>query len=197
MDSRICFVGDSFVAGIGDDECMGWTGRLAKQSIANGHNLSSYNLGIRRDTSSDILARWKDECARRFNAGDRYFVMFAFGANDMTIENGELRVSEEQSIENFGKIIKQASSDYQVLALSPCPVCDEAQDERILALSERYEALANKLNIPYISVVQELLENPNWVREAKAGDGAHPNSGGYTYLAELINQNAKWFFAST
>lgn len=28
-DLRICFLGDSFVAGVGDPRCLGWAGRLA------------------------------------------------------------------------------------------------------------------------------------------------------------------------
>ena len=81
-----------------------------------------------------------------------------------------------------------------MLVISPCPVCDEAQDERILSLSKEYEAKANSLNIPYISVTKDLLANQDWVNEAAAGDGIHPNSKGYDYLAELISKNTKWFF---
>lgn len=31
-DLRICFIGDSFVAGVGDETALGWTGRLLARS---------------------------------------------------------------------------------------------------------------------------------------------------------------------
>src|SRR3954465_12905136 len=68
-DLRICFVGDSFVAGIGDPLCHGWAGRLTARTIADGQPLTSYNLGVRRQTSSDILTRWQYECDRRLQGG--------------------------------------------------------------------------------------------------------------------------------
>jgi lysophospholipase L1-like esterase len=35
-DVRVCFVGDSFVAGVGDPRHLGWAGRLAAQSQRKG-----------------------------------------------------------------------------------------------------------------------------------------------------------------
>ena len=39
-DLRICFVGDSFVAGVGDPLCLGWPGRLAARTFADGQPLT-------------------------------------------------------------------------------------------------------------------------------------------------------------
>jgi lysophospholipase L1-like esterase len=50
-DVRVCFLGDSFVAGVGDPHCLGWAGRLAALSHARGLLLTVYNLGVRRDTT--------------------------------------------------------------------------------------------------------------------------------------------------
>lgn len=58
-DLRVCALGDSFVAGFGDPECRGWLGRVA----ARGAPMTLYNLGIRRQTSPEIRARWKSEMA--------------------------------------------------------------------------------------------------------------------------------------
>ena len=57
-DHRICFIGDSFVQGTGDPECLSWVGRVAAKAQAAGWKITSYNLGVPRDTSRDILARW-------------------------------------------------------------------------------------------------------------------------------------------
>ncbi len=62
---RICFIGDSFVNGTGDDEALGWTGRIVATARAEGRDVTHYNLGIRRDTSADIAERWRAEVERR------------------------------------------------------------------------------------------------------------------------------------
>ena len=56
-DLRICFVGDSFVNGTGDETKLGWTGRVCAALEVNNPDLeiTFYNLGIRRDTTEDIL----------------------------------------------------------------------------------------------------------------------------------------------
>jgi lysophospholipase L1-like esterase len=64
-DIRICFVGDSYVQGTGDDECLGWAGRLCASARRAGHNITYYNLGVRRETSTDITRRWLAECEPR------------------------------------------------------------------------------------------------------------------------------------
>lgn len=35
-DLRVCFVGDSFVAGVGDPEQLGWAGRVAARTHSAG-----------------------------------------------------------------------------------------------------------------------------------------------------------------
>ena len=46
---RICFIGDSFVSGAYDEDCAGWAGRISAAARRRGHDVSSYNLGIRGD----------------------------------------------------------------------------------------------------------------------------------------------------
>ena len=45
-DLLVCFVGDSFVAVVGDPEHLGWVGRLSAWTEATGQRLTSYNLGL-------------------------------------------------------------------------------------------------------------------------------------------------------
>ncbi|WP_281179812.1 hypothetical protein [Nocardia grenadensis] len=37
-DQRICFVGDSFVAGVGDPQALGWTERLTAHDLGRGQD---------------------------------------------------------------------------------------------------------------------------------------------------------------
>ena len=66
---RICFVGDSLVNGTGDPACLGWTGRVCAAACDAGHDITYYNLGIRRATSADIHGYWRDEVTRRLPEG--------------------------------------------------------------------------------------------------------------------------------
>src|SRR6202011_3560744 len=79
---RICFFGDSMVNGTGDDACLGWVGRVCAAARRRGRDLTCYNLGIRRDTSADVLARWQREAEARLLPEHDGRLIFSFGAND-------------------------------------------------------------------------------------------------------------------
>src|SRR5688500_4352961 len=91
-DIRICFIGDSFVNGTGDDTALGWVGRVCAAARARGVGLTAYNLGIRRDTSLGVLARCEQEWSRRLPVGvdgvdgvDGRIVL-SFGVNDTVVD---------------------------------------------------------------------------------------------------------------
>jgi len=54
---RILAFGDSFVAGAGDPDHLGWLGR----ALQGRPEVTVYNLGVRGDTAADIAARWGAE----------------------------------------------------------------------------------------------------------------------------------------
>ncbi len=192
-DHRICFVGDSFVQGTCDPECRGWVGRVGAAAQARGFHVTAYNLGIRRDTSRDILARWEAECAARLQMGTPY-LFFAFGANDMTSEAGALRVPEAESIVNFQTLVSNARTRYPLLVMGPLPVGDPAQDARILTLCSHYAQTAADLALPYLPLATHLIDNPIWQREIAANDGSHPGAAGYDLIADHLLAWAAWWF---
>src|SRR5689334_860809 len=96
---RICFFGDSFVNGTGDDDALGWVGRVVADARRAGCDLTAYNLGIRRNTSADVAARWEGEARLRLPADCDGRLVFSFGANDCVssgVDRGS-RVEPEQS----------------------------------------------------------------------------------------------------
>ncbi len=137
-DHRICFVGDSFVQGTADETALGWVGRVTTAARRDGHDLTAYNLGVRRDTSADIRIRWFAECTARMQRECRYGTVFSFGANDMTAENGVLRVAVDDSMANLAAIVTEAKKLGAVLVIGPLPVNEPEQDRRIIALCARY-----------------------------------------------------------
>jgi lysophospholipase L1-like esterase len=97
---RICFIGDSFVNGTGDPECLGWTGRICVAAQRQGYDITYYNLGVRRETSADIKARWWQEASCRLSQEYDGRVVFSFGTNDTTIETDRTRIEFGESIKN-------------------------------------------------------------------------------------------------
>ncbi|MEV0294323.1 GDSL-type esterase/lipase family protein [Nocardia sp. NPDC050710] len=186
-DLRICLVGDSFVAGVGDARCLGWAGRLGALAHAEGLPLTAYNLGVRRQTSADILGRWLPECEQRLTSGTDARVVLSFGVNDSTHEDGVARVALEESAANLTKLLGQAAErGWPVLMVGPPPVDDLAQNARTAELDARFAECCANAGVPYVRVHRALRESAVWMREVRAGDGAHPGADGYDVLAELI-----------
>lgn len=189
---RICFVGDSFVNGTGDPECLGWTGRICAAAQKQGHDLTYYNLGVRRQTSTEIASRWLGEVSCRLPEGCDGRVVFSFGVNDTTIEDGHPRVGSDETLKNTHKILSIASVLFPVLMVGPPPVACESQNPKIAYLSQQFRSISRGLDVPYLDVFTPLKESETWISEAAASDGAHPRSTGYSELAYLVQNWSSW-----
>ncbi|HEY7813002.1 MAG TPA: GDSL-type esterase/lipase family protein [Nakamurella sp.] len=186
-DVRVCFVGDSFVAGVGDAEHLGWVGRLSAYSHLSGQPLTAYNLGVRRETTADVLRRQSNECAARLPPGCAAGVVLSVGVNDTTLLGGRPRVASPYSAANLDMMLRQArDAAWPTLVVGPPAVDDEYQNDRIAGLDGLFAALCQRRGVPYVGVQAELRRDPGWRREIRAGDGAHPGTGGYQVLAELV-----------
>jgi lysophospholipase L1-like esterase len=186
-DVRVIFFGDSFVAGVGDDTGLGWVARVVAGAFAAGVPLTAYNLGVRRETSAAVLERWEAEARRRVSPDADCRVVFSFGANDATVENGSPRVSAADSVAGLSQAIAGAARlALPVLVVGPPPANDDDQQNRIIRLSASFAEVAAERGVPYVDVAGALRASSTWRREAEAGDGAHPGREGYALLAELV-----------
>lgn len=195
-DIRVCFVGDSFVAGIGDPDHRGWVGHVCAEAAARGTQLTAYNLGVRRETSADIARRWLDECVPRLLPGCLPHVVFSFGVNDTTLESGHDRIAPHDSAAHARQILQTAKTRYTAVMIGPPPVADSDQNRRIQTLSKTLDGVCRELQIPYLPVFEPLTENPVWMRQVNGNDGAHPRSEGYKVLAQLVIEWRHWPFRS-
>lgn len=183
---RICFIGDSFVQGIGDPEYRGWVGRVLQ---ATEGDITAFNLGIRRDTSEDVLRRCRQEIGPRTLPGVDNRLVVSFGSNDASEENGKVRVDPARCLDNLATILDEARPrDIASLVVGPPPVIDagERHLRRLSELADEMAALCRSQSVPFIATTQDLADDPTWTQEAMAGDGAHPGSGGYQKLADII-----------
>jgi lysophospholipase L1-like esterase len=186
-DRRVFFVGDSFVAGIGDPEYRGWVGRLAARSAREGVPITAYNLGVRRNTSGDVCRRWPAEVAARRAPGCDERMVVSVGVNDTVVEDGRQRVGMARSMTNLAAIVDGAAqARLPLLVVGPPPVDDPAQNERIELLDGRFRAACSTGAVPYVATFTALVAEPRWTEEVRRGDGAHPGSGGYDLLADLV-----------
>jgi lysophospholipase L1-like esterase len=186
-DLRVLFFGDSIVAGAGDPQGRGWVGRVVEASWAAGLPLTSYGLGVRRQTSVEVAARWLAEARPRLHPGADNRVVFAFGVNDATHEEGAPRVEADVSVATLERVLGEADQlGLPAFVVGPGPVCDPEHRARIRALSERFEVVCRRRGVPYVAVVEALRASSTWLNEAARGDGAHPSAGGYDALSSLV-----------
>lgn len=183
--TQFCFIGDSFVAGIGDETALGWTGRLAARASAAGIPATAYNLGVRGNTSSDILARCRGEVDARRSPKRQTLVVLSMGVNDTTQVDGRARIPLEDSCANLELLLEMFADD-PVLVVGPPAVSDDAQNKQIRELTERYRSVCRGRGIPFVQVFHALELDPVWRRQVLEGDGAHPRSEGYAALYELV-----------
>lgn len=192
QDIRICFVGDSFVNGTCDLAYLGWTGRLCLNLAEQGLRVTYYNLGIRGDTSADIVQRWEIETARRLKEGYDNRVVFSFGTNDTTLENGQRRVELTDSLRHTKQILSVAQQKYPVLMIGPPPILEAEQNSRTKILSDCVGELCTDLNVPYLDLFTPLSQSVAWLEAVQSGDGVHPAADGYRAIAHLIQRWPAW-----
>lgn len=184
-DVRVCFIGDSFVAGLGDSAGLGWVGRIANESRRRGLPLTTYNLGVRRDTSFLICERLAREVAPRLAQAEIPRIVVSYGVNDTAFENGTTRVSRADSVAAL-RNISIASGFTELMFIGPPAVDDDAQNDRISALSDALQDEAKSLGIPYLACFESTVADTLWRRQVREGDGFHPDAAGYEQLAAII-----------
>ncbi|MBU7587483.1 MAG: lipase [Nostoc sp. TH1S01] len=189
---RICFLGESFVNGTGDPECLGWTGRICVNANKKGYDITYYNLGVRRETSTELKNRWLREVTYRLPKEYDGRVVFSFGVNDTTIENGKTRVAIADSLNNIRDILSAAKQLYPVLMISPPPCTDAEQNRRIENLGQEFALVCQQLDVPYLNVFSILIKSNIWLEEAKNYDGAHPRAAGYAEFTQIVDNWDVW-----
>lgn len=220
-DMRLCFVGDSFVAGVGDQTHVGWAGHLASRATAEGVDVTPYNLGVRGETSVQVGRRWLSEAearlpspgARAAQPGSFGAVVASFGVNDTALAVDDavpagdggagagvqgVRVESGQSEAALAGLLDAcAERGWAAFVVGPPPVADEEHNRRIRELSARFRAVCRERGVKYADVFGRLVQDPVWTAEVGGGDGAHPDADGYERMADVLAMPwARWLHAT-
>jgi acyl-CoA thioesterase-1 len=204
--TRICFLGDAFTVGAGDETTLGWVGRLGAGEWARGHDVTVYNLGIRGDPTPSLRRRWRGECEARLPPSANGRLVFAFGGNDAKEIVGQgVAVPLAASVANARIIMSEAAAWKPTLWIGLIPMSETKPYPQLLAgpqfrfsndrqaeYNAAYASVAAELGIPFLDLHTPLRADPDWDRLTQAGDGSNPAAEGYARLAELMARWPAW-----
>ena len=207
MAATICFMGASTMAGAGDEEGLGWPGRL-RQTIPHAEEkLTFYNLGVRGNSSTMIAARWRAEISARLPEGAPGFVMLTMGNNDAAeFEDGALRVPLETTLANVRGVVSECCALWRTLWISPTPVYEGKmpfysrqlgrnltfRNARLSAMNKHFAEIAAQVNVDYFDLFTALQGDADWARAIQLNDGLHPDGSGYEAVARHVAGWAPW-----
>ena len=180
----ICYFGDSLTLGYGDPSGLGWPGRISGRLISRGADVTSYNLGVRKDATTVLCDRWQREAELRLLPGMEHKLVFSFGVAD--IMNA---VDADEAMAAAETILTQAKTFGEVLLVGPTPVGDNRHTDAIAERSDRLRDLCETLDVPFVSVMKPMQESATYRQALKDGDSIHPSAIGYAALAECILQS--------
>jgi len=188
-DLRVCFLGDSFTLGTGDDDGLGWVGRVLATERGRGIDLTAYNLGVRGQTGAQIAARAPREIGERLpGRGDRCAVVVAFGSNDIFQDR-----PVEETASALENIVRWAAGQGCTVFVMGAPHAAEPEVDALRALyNVNLEETARRLGAPFLDVRERVADWTAWHRGAMQGDGVHPGSEGYAAVAAAFGAWLPW-----
>jgi lysophospholipase L1-like esterase len=119
-------------------------------------------------------------------------LVFSFGTNDTTLQNGQRRVELTDSLHYTTQILSAAQQKYPILMIGPPPILEVEQNDRTKILSDRFGELCTELNVPYLDIFTPLRQSVEWLAALQDGDGTHPGAEGYRAISNPIQHSSAW-----
>lgn len=182
-DVGLVFIGDAFVAGYGDPKALGWVSRVVGRTSHPDLDLTAYNLGVRGDSSADVLVRWRSEGMPRWATRRERRLVVSVGQNDV----GE-RLTTARSRLNLANVLDDATArGISPFVVGPPPTLNAEFNERLAVVVEAQSDVCARRSIPFVDAFYPLVEHDQWLSELTAsGDQRHPGQAGYGLLAWLV-----------
>lgn len=175
-------IGDSFISGQGDPKGQGWFTRVVGRMHQPNLTLTPYNLGVRGNSSADIVDRWRHECEPRWREDSERRLVVSVGLHDVFAN-----VSLARHRLNLANILDDARrAGISTFMVSPPPIADESTNTEIAVVVEAQADVCSRRAVPYVDCFGPLRGHDQWRSEMAAGDGIHPGSTGYGLMAWLV-----------
>lgn len=179
----LVFIGDSFVAGVGDEKALGWTGRVMARTEVPGAVVAHYNLGVRGETSGGVAERWQVEGARRFADVSERRLVVQFGHADVQAGTSIARLRL-----NLANILDEASSQgVAAFVVGPPPAANPQTNDALRQLVEAQRDVCDRRGVTFVDTFTPLAGHDQWESDIAASvDGVHPGQAGYGLIAWLV-----------
>lgn len=185
-DVGMVFVGASMTAGYGDPKGLGWVGRVVARTQHPDLDLTAYNLGVRGNTSGDVVARWATESHPRWKGRTERRLVLSVGTADvisgMTMARSRL---------NLANVLDEATNaGIRAFVVGLAPTLDRELNRRVEALAEAQADVCSRRSITYVDCFRPLVNHDQWLADLAASpDRAHPGQAGYGLIAWLVLHN--------
>lgn len=194
-DVRVCFVGDSLTQGQGDEQELGWVGRVARATRTRSRppvDLTAYRLGVRAETTQDVGRRWRAEWAVRTVEGAGARLVVACGTNDVFREPW---TGPQPAADALAALLAEALRDgLRPLVLGPPPLLEAQADARAREVAAAFAATCAQIDgVTFLDVHAPLRAiGSAWLAALRDGDGAHPTAAGYEAFAQVVLDGPWW-----
>ena len=188
-DLAIVFLGGSLVAGVGDPKGQGWVTRVVGRTQHPDLELTAYNLGVRDNTSADVLHRWATEVPLRWAGRTERRVVLSVGTND--VQQGITLARHRLNLANL--LDDAASSGVGAFVVSPPPTADAELNERLEVLVDAQADVCARRGVPFVDCYAPLMGHDQWRTDLAASSVEnHPGQAGYGLIAWLVLHNG-WY----
>ena len=185
-DLALVFLGASLVAGVGDPKGQGWVTRVVGRTQHPDLELTAYNLGVRGDTSADVLGRWATEVPLRWAGRTERRVVLSVGTND--VASGITLARHRLNLANL--LDDAATSGVGTFVVSPPPTADPELNERLEVLVDAQADVCARRGVPFVDCYAPLSGHDQWRSDLGASRVAnHPGQAGYGLIAWLVLHN--------
>ncbi len=185
-DVALVFLGASLVAGVGDPKGQGWVTRVVGRTQHPDLELTAYNLGVRGDTTTDLLDRWTSEVPRRWAGRTERRIVVSVGTDDILAG-----VSLARHRLNLANLLDDAASQgVGTFVVSPPPSDDDDVNGRLEVLVDAQADVCSRRGIPFVDCYGPLRQHDQWRTDLAASRVQHhPGQAGYGLIAWLVLHN--------
>lgn len=185
-DVALVFLGASLVAGVGDPKGQGWVTRVVGRTQHPDVQLTAYNLGVRGNTTADLLERWGTEVPARWVGRTERRLVVSIGTDDILTG-----ISLARHRLNLANLLDDAATQgVGTFVVSPPPGDDDELNGRLEVMVEAQADVCSRRGVPFVDSYHPLRGHDQWRTDlAASAVPHHPGQAGYGLIAWLVLHN--------